>query len=215
MKKIWLKYKLSIIIGGYILLVAVATYFLVIPLVKNIKSLSYQIQAKAIDREIEKARIDKLPEIKKEWADYESRNGLLNVILGQQDQVSFIENIESMAQTSGNKIELKIADNAKGPSLDLKGNEILKAVTYPDYFLVKIGLTGDYAGLVKFIHLLENGGFYVNIISISSVKNSVENGGNQNPFMPTDSSATNSTGADINQGSIKTDITAIVYIQKQ
>ena len=112
MKNIWFKFKLAIIVSGYALAAAVLVYFLIKPLVNDIKTLAYQIQAKSIDREIEKSQIEKLPEIKKEWSDYESRESLLNVVLGQQDQVSFIENIEAIAQTTGNKIDLKIEDAA-------------------------------------------------------------------------------------------------------
>lgn len=215
MKKVWFKFKFLIIISSYILLAAAFVFFLVRPLVNNIESLAYQIQSKNIDREIEKAQIAKLPELVKEWSDYESREGLLNVILGQNDQVSFIENIESNAQLSGNKIELKIDDSAKDASAKSKSNEILKELAYPDYFSIQISLEGDYTGLVKFIHLLENGKFFVNIVSISAVKNSVEddNSGRSSIF---DSARTvnNKTDNQANNDSIKTNINAIVYVKK-
>ena len=215
MKKVWLKFKFSIIISSYIVLVAAFVFFLVRPLVNNIKSLAYQIQSKSIDREIEKAQIAKLPEIVKEWSDYESQEDLLNVILGQNDQVSFIENVESSAQLSGNKIELKIDDSAKDIPDKSRNKEASKGLVYPDYFSIQISLEGDYAGLVKFIHLLENGKFFVNIVSISSVKNSAEdnNSGRSNIFggaRTTD----NKIGDQTNNDSIKTNINAIVYIKK-
>ena len=189
---------------------------MVIPLVRNIKMLSYQIQSESIDRGIESTQMDKLPDLKKEWSDYEGRESLLNVVLGQQDQVGFIENIESIAQTSGNKIDLKIEDGVDKPTFDTRNAAVLKTLTYPNYLPIQISLEGNYAGLVKFIHLLENSQFYVNILSISAVKDSPNDNGNQNPFAsaPTDSASANNNAISSSE-LIKTDIDAIVYTQKQ
>lgn len=214
MKNIWLKYKFPIVILVYVFLLIIFVYFAVRPLVNNIRLRAYQSQAKSIDREIEQAQIDKLPEVTKEWSDYESRRNLLNVILSQPDQVNFIESIESIAQTSGNKIELKIEDRKDSVAYSSKSKDILKNLSYPDYFPIQINLEGDYNGLVKFVHLLENSRFYVNVISISSMKNVPDNQDNRNPF----SSSTSKSASDAQTSeddSIKTEITAIVYTQKQ
>lgn len=213
MRKIWSKFKFAIIILSYIPLVAVFAFFSIQPLINDIKSLAYQIQSKNIDRDIEKAQIAKLPEITKEWADYKSREDLLNVILGQNDQVSFIENIESNAQISGNKIELRIDDSGGDASAKSKNKDVSKGLVYPDYFSVQISLEGDYAGLVKFIHLLENSKFFVNVVSISAVKSDAkkENDRNFNVF---DSMRTVNKDDQSDKDSIKTNINAIVYIKK-
>jgi len=217
-KDIWFKYKFIITIFAYAALVVVFMYYAVRPLVKDIRSRAYQSQSKAIDREMEKAQIDKLPEIKKEWADYESRQSVMNVILSQPDQVIFIESIETMAQASGNKITLKIEDNSKNISFAAKSKEIMGKIAYPNYFPIEISLEGDYAGLVNFIHMLENNQFYVDVIAISSKKNMAGNENNsRNPFDSVISSGvTDSNSADkkVNE-TIKTNITAIVYTQKQ
>jgi hypothetical protein len=213
-KNIWSKYKFPIVIIVYIFLLIIFIYYIVRPLVGNIRLRAYQSQAKSIDREIEQAQIDKLPEVKKEWSDYESRRNLLNVILSQPDQVSFIESIESIAQASGNKIDLKIEDRKDNISYGSNSKDILKNLAYPDYFPIQISLEGDYSGLVKFVHLLENSRFYVNVIAISSVKNSPDSQGNKNPF----GSITPNNASDVQNSeddSIKTEITAIVYTQKQ
>jgi len=215
-KNIWFKFKLAIIVSGYALAAAVLVYFLIKPLVNDIKTLAYQIQAKSIDREIEKSQIEKLPEIKKEWSDYESRESLLNVVLGQQDQVSFIENIEAIAQTTGNKIDLKIEDGAKNTTFSVKNKDMLKALAYPDYFPIQISLEGDYAGLVNFVKLLENSQFYVNILSISATKNSVKDDGNRNTnIFGIGGTISDKPNAESVDDSIKTEIGAIVYTQKQ
>lgn len=219
MKSIWLKYKSIIITVAYVILVGAFIYFAVMPLVSSIRLRAYQSQSKAIDREIEKAQIDRLPEIKKEWTDYESRQGVMNVILSQQDQVGFIEDIETIAQTSGNKIELKIEDGSKDISFAAKSKEIMSKVTYPTYFPIEISLEGNYDGLVNFIHMLENSQFYVDIIAISSTKDSPDsnNNNNRNPFGSIASPSATSVASTDNNGDdfIKTNITAIVYTQKQ
>lgn len=214
MKNVWSKYKFIITIAVYAVLVVVFMYYAVRPLVKSIRLRAYQSQAKFIDREIEKAQIDRLPEIKKEWSEYESRQSVMNVILSQPDQVKFIEGVEMIAQTSGNKITLKIEDGSKNISFAAKSKEIMNEVAYPDYFPIEISLEGNYDGLVNFMHLLENNQFYVDVIAISSKKNITDDKlDNRNPFdsvVPAD--VTEEASAD---DSIKTNITAIVYTQKQ
>ena len=214
MKNIWFKYKFPIIIIGYALVVFLGVYFLIVPTVRDIKSRAYEIQAKAVDREIEKTQIDKLPEIKKEWTDYESRQDSLKVILGQTDQVAFIENIEAIAEKSGDKIDLKIEDDNNKKAFETSHKKILSEISDTDYFPIQINLIGDYAGLVNFMHLLENSQFYVNVIAISSVKNAIDNVTNQNPFVSSTPSG-NVNDQLGNNDTIKTEITAIVYTQKQ
>ncbi len=215
MDKIWFKYKISIMIVVYGAVVFLGAYFLVIPLIDSIKLRAYEVQAKAIDREIERTQINKLPEVKKEWTDYESRQDVLTVVLSQADQVSFIENIEAIAQASGNKIDLKIEDPNKNSPSVVKNKGILSKVAYPDFFPIQINLEGNYSGLVNFMHMLENSKYYVNVVSLTSVKNSSDNSGNQNPFA--NSSSLNNPGGSeqIVNDSIKTNITAIVYTQKK
>ncbi|MFA7319556.1 MAG: hypothetical protein WC022_03115 [Parcubacteria group bacterium] len=215
MKNIWSKYKFIITVAVYAVLVVVFMYYAVRPLVSGIRLRAYQAQSKSIDREIEKAQIERLPEIKKEWSDYESRQSVMNVILSQPDQVNFIESIETMAQTSGNKITLKIEDGSKNISFAAKSKEIMSKVAYPDYFPIEINLEGDYDGLVNFMHMLENNQFYVDVIAVSSKKNTLgDRIDNRNPFgnvVSSDAANTDKPADD----SIKTDITAIVYTQKQ
>jgi len=217
-KKTLSKYKLSILIVLYLVLLAIGVYFLIMPLIKNLRSQVYQIQAKAIDREAEKKRVEKLPDIEKEWNDYGSQKDALDVILGQADQVSFIENVESIAEKTGNKIDMKIEDNAKSVAFAAKSKDILKEVVYPDYFPIQIDLEGSYPGLINFLHMLENNRFYVDVIAISSTKNSSDIG-NQSPF-----SAGNIIGGSApqqdndqktSQDTIKTEMTVIVYTKKQ
>lgn len=218
MKKFTIKYKLSLLIFIYLALIASGVYFLVRPLIQKIRTQAYNIQTKSIDREIEKAEIRKLPEIEKEWNDYDSQRESLDVILGKSDQVSFIENVESIADKTGNKINLKIEDSKKDVGFIARSKDILKGISYPDYFPIEINLEGDYGGLVNFMHLLENSHFYVNVIAISSSRNM----GNNNPFSNNSlgviggaSSRQNNSQQDNTKPTIKTDITAIVYMQKQ
>ncbi len=220
MKDFWINYKFFIIVFLYFSGVIAGGRFLAMPLVSSIKEKSYQVQAKAIDREMEKDRINKLPELKKEWSDYESQENITNVILGKDDQVSFIENVEAIADKTGNKIELKIKEDAKIAATTATKGDVAKKTASDDYFQIQISLDGNYASLVNFIHLLENSQFYVNILTISSSKNISQNNNNVNinPFNIQSAPGSNGDGGSdqiIDKEFIKTDITAIVYIQKQ
>lgn len=187
MKNIWLKNKLSIIISGYILFFGAMAYFLVFPLVFRVKYVSDQIQEKIIDQRVEEARLNTLPEMEKDWAYFQMQKSSMDVIMSPGSEISFIESIDSIAQKSGNMIDLKIGDQIdpkeiakiRASSKNKKEQKgIMDEVSYTNYFPMQINLRGDYKSLTEFIHMLENGRFYVNIISVNSKKQLIEKDSN-------------------------------------
>ncbi|KKP79472.1 MAG: hypothetical protein A2271_04040 [Candidatus Moranbacteria bacterium RIFOXYA12_FULL_35_19] len=221
MKNIWLKNKLLIIIALYALIFGVAVYFVVFFLIDKIKYTSEQAQKNLIDQQIEEARLGNLPQMEKDWQDYETQKNSIEVILSSGSEISFIESIDSIAQKSGNIIDLKIGDQVDPKEIakiktDAKKNKgqkgLMEEIAYDNYFPMQISLRGNYQSLVDFIHLLENSHFYVNIVSIDSKKiiledNSAKN--KTNVFSP------DKAQEEEKQEIILSAINALVYTQRQ
>lgn len=185
MKDIWKKYNIIILIIVFIAIFGSVIYFLVVPFMEKIKVISNNIQAQLIDRELEYSRISQLPQMEEDWRMIEEKQEDLNVMLNPENEVRFIENVESIASRTGNVLDLKIGENVNAKDVSkIKKTEdkskdakkgILDELTYLNFLPVQISLRGDYDGLVNFIHMLENSKFYINIISIKSEKQIDEN----------------------------------------
>lgn len=180
MRKIWTKHKLGILILSYALIFGGAVYFLAVPYVARIKISADEIQRKLLDQEIDESRISQLPQMEEDWSYIQSKKELTDVILNKESEVSFIEDIDLIANKTGNVIDLKIGENvdpreiSKLKKTDNKDSnskdEILGELGYLNFFPIQINIKGDYAGFLNFIRLLENSRFYINVVSIDSKK---------------------------------------------
>ena len=183
MKNIWEKFKAPIIIISYIIIVALLVYFVFLPYLSRIKDKSDEVEAKILDSQIRQSELAKLPEMGKDYADYQANSDAFNVIIGKADEVPFIKKLESLANQTGNKITMTIFDQpVSAPSGGAKKNSspsIKDQLAYNNYISMKINLVGDYPALVNFINKLENGYFYVNILSIT-LKKDVESSADSN-----------------------------------
>ncbi len=189
MKIIWLKYKIIIIILIYLLVAGLLMFFLGMPLIHKIKNKSNQIQEDLIDQKIKQSRLSKLPCMKNDLIEYQNKSKDLAVLFDSGNEVEFIEDIEAIADKTGNSIKLKIGDPVNTskitkPKKNKLTKNILSDITYKKYFPMQINLQGNYVGLVNFIYQLENFKFYINVVSIDSKKQKVVSNINQ---MNTDS----------------------------
>lgn len=184
MKNIQKKYRLSILILAYAVILGLAIYFFAIPFVFTIKSLSNEVQSEIIDQQVDQSRLSKLSQMEDDWSYYQSNKDSMEVILKPENQLEFIESIEAIASKTNNIIDLKIEESPDPREIEKMKKEsnktagenksILGNISFNSYFPAQIGLKGDYAGLVNFINMLENSRIYVNIISIESHKELVE-----------------------------------------
>lgn len=227
MKNIWTNHKISVIILAYALAVAAVGWFAFRPLLASLQNTNNAIEENLLDQQIEQTRLQNLPEMEKDWNEYQTGKSSINVILDPGSEVGFIEGIETIAANTGNTINLQIGNlvtpdqiaktkqttTASGGKQKAAAKSILGGITYNNYFPVEIDLSGSYSGLVKFIYTAENMQFYVNIVSISVKKDQV----------PIDSSGTFSGDMFSSQGGgsnadqkevLNTVINAIVYTQK-
>jgi len=180
MKDFWKKYKLWLSIAIYLSAVAVLFLFVVMPLLGAIQKKSDEIQKIKIDTQISQGRIDKLPEMRELHAILDQEKNSLNVILDQNNSVDFIKKLELLAQETGNKISLKIDDNSTvaKSSKDSKDKKTVEGVASSlpsdNYLSMEITLEGKYENFASFLHKIENLDYYVNVLSLSLIKETVE-----------------------------------------
>lgn len=177
MKNIWKKNKSSIIIVGYILIMASFVYFVFIPSINKIKEKSDAIEERNIDGDMQRSNLGKLPDLRSDYSSTQKNQEAMDVILNPQDEVTFIKKIESLAKDTGNKISLKIDDeesakNNNKSSANSKNAEktIKSSLAYPNYISMQINLIGNYPNLLNFINKLENDSYYVDVISFKAQK---------------------------------------------
>lgn len=182
MKVFWKKYKLWLSIVIWLFLAAISFFFVVSPLLNDIRGKSDEVQKIKIDNEINQGRIAKLPEMKERHVIFGQEESNLSVVLDQSSSVEFIKKLELLAQETGNKIGLKIDDSSELSKND-KGNaakkgkndseEISANLPSDSYLSMEITLEGKYENFLSFLYKLENLNYYVNVLSLSLVKETV------------------------------------------
>lgn len=189
MRVFWKKYKLWLSIAIYLSLTAISFFFAVKPLLGDIRGKSDEIQKIKIDNEINQGRIAKLPEMRGLHAIFEQENNNLNVVLDQSSSVEFIKKLELLAQETGNKISLKIDDNsgaAKNDKASVAKKEkkdsdsMIGNLPSDNYLSMEITLEGKYENFTSFLYKLENLDYYVNVLSLSLIKETVNQSVDQN-----------------------------------
>lgn len=225
MKNFWKKYKASVIIISYIIIVASLIYFIFLPYFNKIKEKSNSIQAKMLDNQIRQSALNQLPAMEKDYADYQANSNDLNVILGQSDEVTFIKTIESLAGQTSNKITMSIPDttssSASGGNSSSGGKapkSIKDQLAYNNYIQMEIDLVGNYPALVNFLNKLENENYYVNILSfnlkedVSSLDDSSP-APNSNIFSPSNATE-KSVASNATKEVIDSTLEVVIYLKK-
>lgn len=193
MKDFWKKYKLWVNIILYF--AAMAAVFLLItkPLLLGIQEKSDEIEKVKIDNQISQERIAKLPEMGELHTVFAQEQKNLNVVMDQNNSVDFIKKLELLAQETGNKISLKIDDGSvatksANDSKAVKGKKdaesIMSNLPAENYLSMEITLEGKYENFIQFLYKLENLNYYVNVISLSLAKETVDDSGGNSGLSP-------------------------------
>lgn len=164
------KYKITILILAYIILISAIFYFAIFPLVKSIKSHADEVQKGIVDNEINSSKVNKISELEENYKNFSGKN-ISSAILAQDGEVEFIKSLETLADKTQNKISIKITEEDKNlpKSSPIKNDtSIISQLPSKDYILMEISLEGRYENLANFIHQLENSKEYINIISLDT-----------------------------------------------
>lgn len=193
MKDFWKKYKLWVNIILYFAAIAAVFLLIIKPLLLGIQEKSDEIEKVKIDNQISQERIAKLPEMGELHTVFAQEQKNLNVVLDQNNSVDFIKKLELLAQETGNKISLKIDDGSAAAksandSKAVKGKKdaesIMSNLPTENYLSMEITLEGKYENFIQFLYKLENLNYYVNVVSLSLAKETVDDSGGNSGLSP-------------------------------
>lgn len=134
--------------------VFVIVFFAIIPAVKDIKKIKYDIQAERMDLEEKYLKGQSLRNLSEKLKKVEEKTDLLNnVFIDKKENFQFITNLENLAER--NKVSQKI-------NLSKFNNETDAYETVP----VKISAQGAVSNILSYIRDLENLDYYLNIYNL-------------------------------------------------
>jgi hypothetical protein len=213
MKEKIIQNKIVINILLFLALLVAVVFLVILPLIRNIKKQAYGIQQKKIDNEISQKKLSNLPEMENRHAVFSDPKNNLDLIITSDQEVDFIKKMESLADETGNKIDMKIDDSQltdKKDKKDKKDKEDIKSkLPYDNFIIIQVSLEGDYSGLLKFLNKLENLDKFVNVTAINLNKAEKEKV-RTDPYVATDNSESEIAKEEI----LRSVLEVIVYIKK-
>jgi len=213
------KHKAWIILILTGILISAAVFFVAYKLIVKIKAVSNIVQEKTIDSENNQSRIAKIPEMEAAERSFRERESDLSATMDEDKEIDFIKKLEALAEISGNKISLKIEEPDQKKTEAAKGSKdaketILGSLPYDKYIAIQINLEGGYSEMINFIHKMENLGYYLNVVSISSIKNASKEENTQKDRSPFNASRSDGGKITLEKEAIKTTVTIVVYLKK-
>lgn len=179
MKNFYKKYKVQVILAGYILFLGVFIYGGIFTMIKNIQGRADEIQKKIIDNEIDKKNLAKIPQLMSDYEIFSAGRSNLNVILKKESEIEFIQSLENLAIETGNEISLKLIEEENSPVKDSQAKtkakekdklDIKSNLPYEKYITIQLELKGKYPQLMGFLEKIENMEYYVNVVAFDLKK---------------------------------------------
>jgi Tfp pilus assembly protein PilO len=164
-----LKQKILASLLFFIGFVVAIVFFAIIPAVKDIKKIKYDIQAERMDLEEKYLKGQSLRNLSEKLKKVEEKTDQLNnVFIDKKENFQFITNLENLAER--NKVSQKI-------NLSKFANETDVYETVP----VKISAQGAVGNILSYIRDLENLDYYMNIfnLELTALGNSTAGPGEQ------------------------------------
>ncbi|MDP2837995.1 MAG: hypothetical protein Q8O53_01835 [Candidatus Moranbacteria bacterium] len=230
-------------------------WFGIVPFQGFITEKADSIQEYYASRENRQRQIAKLPELQAQYESITADEETLHILLNEKKIVDFVKTLERLAQETRTQVAIQAKSKdvieekqtAKGgakkaPSKvdadpDTPGAQdkapatILESVPYDRYLHVNVVVTGQYRGVVSFLHKMETLAFGIDVIGLSvrvldaeEISTKVSAPGN-NPFSIFPQEApTSGEGTDIVStppeavtpvGSLEATFDTVVYLSKQ
>jgi hypothetical protein len=173
MKNFLQKQKETVTVVIYICVIAGLVYFVIRPLLASINSVHDQIQEEGLKQEIVKQRLNDLPKIQDQYDMLQKNEGSIDILLDENNAVVLIERLETLAQDSGDKINITVQNQPEQKNTQTPAgkkaavdNSLTNSLPSSDYMQLKITLTGKYNSIVNFIYKLESFEYYCDITAI-------------------------------------------------
>jgi len=228
MKEFWIKNKLVIVIAVYAVLIIPGSYFSARLFLGRIIDTSDRIQESIMDDKLQESKISDIPRMEEISNNIGKNRDVMASMIEESMEIGFIKSLETLADDTGNEISLSVDDPEKDKatqktaanSKDKQAEKGIKdSLSHAKFVSLNITLSGGYENMVDFVHKLENGKYYVNIISVDSRKNQQQSGsvnqGSGGIFINSGSSGQteNPSSEGDNPENIITTLSAVVYLQ--
>lgn len=208
MKNFWEKYKEFVVVSAYIFFVVCLILFAIKPLFLSIDEKINYIGEQKANQEIKQKKIDELPSIKKKVDIIEQKKSQLDVFIDAEYALPLIEELEKLAQQTGNKINIEVKDNdsekkrkekARNGTGDKESESLLDNFSEKDFITLDLKLEGDFEGIMIFLNKLENMKYFSDVISLYISKKQEDE--NSDKSLPTDIFLGSKSDQDISQES--------------
>jgi hypothetical protein len=220
------KNKILITVFLYPVFLAVIFYFTANYLLSEINNKNTLIQKNIVDQEKKEKRLSEIPKMKEQYQMALDEEKKFIPLINENKAVELIEELEKLAQNSGNKINIEIQNsvkttvsktrNDKGDKDD-KIQSIAESLPGGDYLSLKINLQGSYNQLLDFIEKFEALSYYSDIISLDIKFEEKEKAPASSPFAQTSENATENNGGEqaaSQATSLDSSISAVFYLEK-
>lgn len=174
------KYKTVIIIFSLLFCWSAFIFWVIIPAQNKLRENFIAVEKRKLDNSVNEDKIKKMPSLKEDFDLVEGSSENLDVIFTKDKIVDLVNEMESLADKTGNKINISVGDEkkivnvSKGSSGGKKEEDIwgefMNDLPSKNYFMMDVSLVGDYAGLINFIEKLNNIKYYNVVKSLSVVK---------------------------------------------
>lgn len=168
------KHNLYITIAVLLLVWCFFIFLILRPSLENLKNDFDTVESKKLDIIIEDEKLSKASYLKENFNKIKEEDTDLNVVFFKDDIVYLAKELETIAESSNNEIEISVLDDEKMETISKKSaiekeNEILKSLPTKEIFQIKISLQGDYNSLLKFLNKLKSLRYY-NVVYDFSLK---------------------------------------------
>lgn len=215
MKPIWNKFRETIVVVTYVIILALLFYFIVKPLINSVNFKTGEIQEKTLSQEGRAKKLSELPRLREQFNKIQGEKDNIRVLISLDRAVVLIEELEKIAEETGNNITINAEEKVDDKKVKNAGDEsvLIKNLPSNNYLKVNILLAGNYGDVVNFIRKIENIQYWSDIISvnISNKKlNLINRTSNSSPF----SRSSNDVDDFFRVGNVSTILEVVFYLDK-
>jgi hypothetical protein len=173
MRNFLAKHKISISILVYLAVVVALFYFVAGKLFQSIEINNNLIQQIIIDQDNRKKRLGETGKLEEQYNMAVSYENLLGNLLTEDKAVKLIEDLEKIADDTGNKISIEVQGSGKEMEISKKAEKgeekkegILADIPQSEYIELDIKIAGSFENFLKFIKKIESMSYYNDVVSI-------------------------------------------------
>ncbi len=188
MKSFWQKYKESIAIFFYLLIVSALIYFGIFFVIHKIDDRRNEIEETILLQKVKDGRLKSISRLKGQIEKMQSEQEKFSVLLDEKDVINLIETLESIAQQEGIKIDISVnqnqklqqqkesknsknnTNNSKNNNTEKKQKILTDDLSQVEYLSLDMNCQGRFQDIFVFMKRLENLKYINDVVSFKMTK---------------------------------------------